>query len=104
VLEAFFHSVEKVPAVPTARDGDFVSHAAKEEIAMKTYNRVLFHCERCGRVVRAEPSERDPYCCGRSMTNAAVETVFANEHDRVQESAGQAGADPPRHLSRPVPR
>ena len=99
----FFHSVRIAPAVPTARDRDSVSHAA-EETVMKTYNRVLFHCECCGRVVRAEPDERAPYCCGKGMTSAAVETVFADENDSVHESAGQAGAGPPRSMTQPVPR
>ena len=42
---------------------------------MKTHNRLIYHCQSCGRVRHEEPGAPSPSCCGKPMAQAAAETV-----------------------------
>ncbi|MBS0261317.1 MAG: hypothetical protein JSS02_05120 [Planctomycetes bacterium] len=69
---------------------------------MKTRNRTLYHCQGCGRVVRAESDDPVPCCCGQNMTHAATETV-AEEVD-VYELDFLKAAPEEDSLCNPLPR
>lgn len=59
-----------------------------------TYNRPIFHCECCGRVVTQEPHQLAPFCCGREMCKAGEETLTSSlVKSEVCASSGGPGGD-----------
>ncbi|MGQ0635327.1 MAG: hypothetical protein ACT4QC_12000 [Planctomycetaceae bacterium] len=46
---------------------------------MKTWNALIYHCQRCGRVVHQAGDAPPPSCCERTMSLAATETVVECE-------------------------
>ena len=57
---------------------------------MKTHNRLLYHCVRCGNVVHAEPGEPNPHCCRQPMAKAAAETIWEREEEGARDAVEQA--------------
>lgn len=60
---------------------------------MKAHNVVIYHCQRCGRVIHQNSEPPPPVCCGASMTPAVVETVAETGPD----PGHSATASPPEH-------
>lgn len=42
---------------------------------MQVENRVIYHCQSCGKVVHCPMDAKSPSCCGREMPRAAAETI-----------------------------
>jgi len=60
---------------------------------MAVHNLVMFHCQKCGRLVNQEFDEAIPYCCGKSMTKAAEKTdppVSGNCADSTNSSQSES--------------
>ena len=63
---------------------------------MAVHNLVMYHCQKCGRLVNQEFDEAIPYCCGRAMTKAAEKNVpAAGKQAGSSSSTGQADAQGP---------
>ena len=64
---------------------------------MPVHNLVMYHCQKCGRLVNQEFDEAIPYCCGRSMTKAAEKnTPAAGVESGNSSNSAQADAQGPR--------
>lgn len=46
---------------------------------MKTLNALIYHCQRCGRVVHQSSEADPPTCCQGPMSLAAAETVCGGD-------------------------
>lgn len=42
---------------------------------MQIHNEDIFHCVRCGKMVRQKQQQAVPYCCDAPMARAACQTV-----------------------------
>jgi len=63
---------------------------------MAVHNLVMYHCQKCGRLVNQEFDETIPYCCGRAMTKAAEKTASATGGQQTDTpTAGRAGEQSP---------
>ena len=53
---------------------------------MEIHNVDLFHCLKCGKVVRREKDAPVPTCCGEQMVKAAAQTVPEKEGESSQST------------------
>lgn len=54
---------------------------------MQTYNIALYHCLRCGNLLRREMDSEHPKCCGQEMVHAAMDKVRGAEDVTFQVRA-----------------